>query len=202
MCWTKSPFPISHRYHTELGTIENHIVYKKWVCQAWISNYLDSILWGVIDYPVPPIWWHQAITCANVNLPSVRFSDNHPRAIQRPRPSITNISLKKYFSKILFKFHYNDVIMSTMASQITSLTIVYLTVDSVADHRKHQSSRSLAFVWGIHWWPVNFSHKGPNVSIWWHHHVSGANELLETRFRHSKACSVNSFSIHCPFLDP
>ena len=46
--------------------------------------------------------------------------------------------------------HYIDVIMTTMASQITSLTVVYSTVYSDADLRKHQSSASLAFVWGIH----------------------------------------------------
>ena len=40
--------------------------------------------------------------------------------------------------------------MGAMASQITSLTIVYSTVYSDADQRKHQSSASLAFVWGIH----------------------------------------------------
>ena len=45
--------------------------------------------------------------------------------------------------------HYDDVIMTTMASQITSLTVVYPTVYSDADQRKHQSSASLAFVWGI-----------------------------------------------------
>ena len=49
-----------------------------------------------------------------------------------------------------FNTHYNDVIMTTMASQITSLTVVYSTVYSDADQRKHQSSASLAFVWGIH----------------------------------------------------
>ena len=47
--------------------------------------------------------------------------------------------------------HYNDVIMTTVASQITSLTIVYSIVYSGADQRKHQSSASLAFVRGIHW---------------------------------------------------
>ena len=46
--------------------------------------------------------------------------------------------------------HYIDVIMTTMVSQITSLTVVYSTVYSNADQRKHQSSASLAFVWGIH----------------------------------------------------
>ena len=50
--------------------------------------------------------------------------------------------------------------MGAMASQI-SLTIVYTTVYSGADHRIHQSSMSLAFVRGIHRWPVNSPHKGP-----------------------------------------
>ena len=49
--------------------------------------------------------------------------------------------------------HYNDVIMNTMASHITSLTIIYSTGYSGADERKHQSSASLAFVRGIHRWP-------------------------------------------------
>ena len=44
---------------------------------------------------------------------------------------------------------------------ITSLTIVYSTVYSCADQRKHQNSASLAFVRGIHRWPVNSHHKGP-----------------------------------------
>ena len=45
---------------------------------------------------------------------------------------------------------YIEVIMGAIASQITSLTIVYLTVYSDADQRKHQSSASQAFVLGIH----------------------------------------------------
>ena len=51
--------------------------------------------------------------------------------------------------------------MGVMASQITSPTIVYLTVYSGADQRKHQSSTSLAFVWGIYQWPVNSLHNRP-----------------------------------------
>ena len=53
-----------------------------------------------------------------------------------------------------------DVIMAAIASQITSLTIVYSTVFAGADQRKHQSSVSLAFVWGIHRWPVSSRTKG------------------------------------------
>ena len=57
--------------------------------------------------------------------------------------------------------HYIDVIMTTMESQITSLTSVYSTVYSDADQRKHPNSASLAFVRGIHrdrWIPRT---KGP-----------------------------------------
>ena len=51
--------------------------------------------------------------------------------------------------------------MGAIASQFTSLTIVYSTVWPGADQRKHQSSASLAFLRGIHRWPVNSPHKGP-----------------------------------------
>ena len=51
--------------------------------------------------------------------------------------------------------------MGAMASQITSLAIVYLSVYSGVDQRKHQRPASLAFVRGIHRWPVNSPHKGP-----------------------------------------
>ena len=60
-----------------------------------------------------------------------------------------------------YSVHYDGVIMSTIASQITSLTIVYSTIYSGADQSKHQSSASLAFVWGIHRGRVNSANKWP-----------------------------------------
>ena len=60
-----------------------------------------------------------------------------------------------------FFCNYSDIIMSPMASQITSLAIVYSTVYSSADLREHQSYASLVFVGGNHRWPVNSPHKGP-----------------------------------------
>ena len=56
---------------------------------------------------------------------------------------------------------YNDVMMSVMASQITGVSIVWSSVGSGADQKKHQSSASLAFVRGIHGWSVNCPHKRP-----------------------------------------
>ena len=52
--------------------------------------------------------------------------------------------------------HYGDVIIGAIV-----FTIVYSSVYSDADQRKHQSSGSLAFVRGIHRSPVNSPHKWP-----------------------------------------
>ena len=57
--------------------------------------------------------------------------------------------------------HYDDVIMGAIASLIISLPIVYSTVYSDADQRKHQNSASPAFVRGIHRRPVNSPHRWP-----------------------------------------
>ena len=55
--------------------------------------------------------------------------------------------------------HYSDVIMDTIASQITSLTIVYSTVYS-----KKTSKLPGEF-------PAQMASNAENVSIWWRHHV-------------------------------
>ena len=52
------------------------------------------------------------------------------------------------------------IITAAMASQITSVSIVYSTVCSEADQIKHQSSASQT------------ASNAENVSIWWRHHVS------------------------------
>ena len=69
--------------------------------------------------------------------------------------------------------------MCAMASQIASLTIIYSTAYSGADQRKHQSSASLAFVWGTSpvtgEFPAQMACKAANVSIQWRLHVYQAN---------------------------
>ena len=74
------------------------------------------------------------------------------------------------FATANYKIHYSNVIMGAMTSQLTGVSIVYSTVCLGADQRKHQSSASLAFVRGIHRWPVKMSstkcqpfHPGANV---------------------------------------
>ena len=56
-----------------------------------------------------------------------------------------------------FVHHYIDVIMTTMASQITSLAVVYSTVYSETDQRKH------GLCVGNSPGPVNSPHKGPDT---------------------------------------
>ena len=85
--------------------------------------------------------------------------------------------------------------MSVLATQITSLTIVYSTAYSGADQRQHQSSASLAFVSGIYRWPVNSPHKGPPVTrkifiIWWRHL---ANSAIVKNIASKIMLSINSW---------
>ena len=94
-------------------------------------------------------WCHGNVECACHQLDG-KFSN-------RSRNEIISYVTRAAMEKA----HYNDIIMGAIASQITSLTIVYSTVYSDADQRKHQSSASLAFVWGIHRGPVNSPHKRP-----------------------------------------
>ena len=109
------------------------------------SAYLDYI----IKFPLSPY------ISANISKNTWNYT-SHTQYLMYARQ-------KKYSSLIagIVCLHYDDVIMSTIASQITSLTIVYSTVYSGADQSKHQSSALLAFVWGIHRGPVNSPHKWP-----------------------------------------
>ena len=86
-----------------------------------------------------------------------------PYGVTRPQPvsSLTHPCVSDPWWWWFMLRHYDDVIMGAMASQITSLTIVYSTVIPTQMKRKHQSSASLAFVWGIHRGPVNPPHKWP-----------------------------------------
>ena len=72
--------------------------------------------------------------------------------------SIINVGLWMEWSSLT---RYSDVIMSMMASQIISVSIVFATICSGADQRKHQSSVSLAFVKGIQRSSVDSPQKGP-----------------------------------------
>ena len=62
---------------------------------------------------------------------------------------IQDICIQDFFHFWVNSGHYINVTMTTMASQITSLTVVYSIVYSGQGQRKHPGSASLAFVRGI-----------------------------------------------------
>ena len=113
------------------------------------------------------------------------------------------IKLSYGFHSQRTRIHYNDVIMTAMASQITDVSIVCSTVCSGADQRIHQNSASLAFVRGIHRWPVDSPYKGPVTQKMfpfddvimaesnftsWYHDVYGSSS---TRYKASLVCCIS-----------
>ena len=93
----------------------------------------------------------QTITCANVDSHLCRHMASLGQN-ELNNKLVTRVSCAVFCCDYIASFggYYNDVIMGAIASQITSLTIVYSTVSSGADQSKHQSPASLAFVRGIH----------------------------------------------------
>ena len=105
--------------------------------------------------------------------------------VQYPLPIIP------IYSQILKTLHYHDVIMSLMVSQITCVATVCSTVCSGEDERKHQSSVSLVFVRGIHWWLVNSPHQGPVTRRMFHLMTlscKGLNTASNGKFWHGSNC--------------
>ena len=97
---------------------------------------------------------------------------------------------KRWYPSIILLCHYCEMLKHTfniVSDPVLEIILtlqwrhnerndVYPTVCSGTYQRKHQSSASLAFVMGIHRWPVDSLTKGQSpgnaesVSIWWRHH--------------------------------
>ena len=108
------------------------------------------------DYLKPAALMHTHERPRHSSRPCPRTHGIPPHSRRHPGPCSSGRCPNLFKAK-----HISDVILNVMASKAISLTIVYSTVYSGADQRKHQSSASLAFVRGIHRWPVNSPHKGP-----------------------------------------
>ena len=153
--WTFSPHLIHvwllwNKWHQKLCMAESTLVWRFAIFQ-FLVKMISQVKWVFLTEISPRPGNYDYIGIASVLTP-------HPYDVY---------GLVSFFTQMNDVLpwrpppHYSDVIMSTMASQITSLTIVYSTVYSGADKRTHQSPASLAFVRGIHRWPVNSPHKGP-----------------------------------------
>ena len=155
MYWTNSRVACDRRcrnavvtsllmYRTDLSN--NSVHFSSLSCFFFNLNQLDMLLWwplsGLLDL-------YTIIQSEHYNSPNDQLREYEVRC--------------NYLTIVIgyMNIHHGDVIMGAIASQITSRTVVYSTVYSDADQRKHQSSASLAFVWGIQRGPVNSPHKWP-----------------------------------------
>ena len=145
-----------------------------WLSQHWFRKWFGAVS-------------QQAILCGHM------ATLGHDELINSHR--VLHTSPSRASCVVSYWIHYNDVIMSAMETQITSLTIVYSTVYSGADQRKHQSSASLAFVRGIHRWPVNSPHKGPLTRK-----MFPFNEVVKYFAEHWLHCNELRFCVLCCLL--
>ena len=119
---------------------------------------LGHLWYGTRHQPVQRSLWifhiyqheqhHQC--CTMYHILYLMRASTASKGLQLPVGNRNPTSFLEILDALYEGVHYVDVIMTTVASQITSLTVVYSIVYSGADERKHQSSASLAFVWGIY----------------------------------------------------
>ena len=130
---------------------------------AWLS--FSRLIW-IMFCELPLIYFHRLperkLLSGGVNDNCPSFSVDH-LCVWYNQPD-----------EMLYCIHYKDVIMSAMASQITSLTIVYSAVYTM--HRSTKTSKLR--VTGLYAgnspvtgeFPTHTASNMKNVSIWWRHH--------------------------------
>ena len=133
--------------------------------------------------PVDQQWWWQCICRINVLLSSMRIS-----------------SLLAPFEVWAYAFPCSDAIVSAMASQITSLTIVHSIDFSGADQRKHQRSALPAFVRGILRWPLHSPNRGPVTRKFFSFDdvIMFSNAITTTRVEYTKFLHTLFYFRHTP----
>ena len=77
----------------------------------------------------------------------------------------------KFSCSVFLMVHYGDVIMGTMASQITILTIVYSTVYWDAAKNSSVTGLCVGKSPGTGEFPAQMACNAENISIWWRHHA-------------------------------
>ena len=166
--------PSSHRRN--LGLLSScgfrHVAWSPflWILHRYIIFAMVGKIWKLIFLiQTSPSPW---VNCQNIDSPLT------PKALEqnssiKPIQSLLTIQTQ-FKDRHASVIHYDDAIMSAIASQITSLATVYSTVYLNADQRKHSRSVSLPSCGeftGDRWIPRTMASNAENVSIWWRHHV-------------------------------
>ena len=134
----------------------NRISYRsKWLVLGGNSQYENHTPFTLnrnpLCRPFPPFLirlWHISQTADDISIQILRknsvaltWKNNHPIFFYH-----VTAAHMSHFSRYTLRWRHNE--HDSVSN--TSLTIVYSTIYSGADQSKHQSSASLAFVWGIH----------------------------------------------------
>ena len=161
--------------------VDTHLIYRQSVCVLFLWIQIVLPLWNTLYISLRPMYTFCDFASTSTNniiwvLGNIFINvmnwfgidvaiqsriDFFHTQLWFPASSWVCIPQKSLAIAHDFWNHYNDTIMGAMPSQMTNLTIVYSTVYSDADQRKHQSAASLAFVRGIHRGLVNSQHKWP-----------------------------------------
>ena len=170
--WSYCILALSHRYNDGGGVVK--LTYSS-------INHGDCLQYCTID-PIEFVKKHTVFVC-NINIHNVNSA------------RVTAIHCRQT-NGYCWEVHYGDVIMSAMASQITSLTIVYSTVYSGADQRKHIKLRITGLCEGkspvTGEFPTKRVSNAENVSIWWRHHETAPETMWTVAFawdQFHKQCS-------------
>ena len=125
-----------------------------------------------------PLWYHWVIlsevrsrdrVLSSQSIIPIRKTD----AMQRLDPTGFSLCLEYRSDYIPLLAHYGDVIMGTMASQITSLAIVF---NRLFGSRSKKTSKlrvtglCVGNPPGTGEFPAQMASNAANVSIWWRHH--------------------------------
>ena len=135
-------FDVVCRKHS-CAFICKHLCLNYYVCQSKIVIFM-----GVSTecfYYIHVLQTHEALSLKPQTYPTAYIIQLNMIMFHVQSPWLFSNSVCQTTSN-----HYSNVKMCAMASQITGLTIVYSTVYSGPDQRKHQTSVSLAFVRRIH----------------------------------------------------
>ena len=129
--------------------------------RAYLTFYNRTALYYVINRDLLLLTWNHAIRCRICSKQKIMMPPFTNRVSFPTFVSVACLSSVFITPHKVSASHYNDVIMSALASQITSLTIVYSIIYSSRRSKKTSKPASLAFMRGIYRWPVNSPHKGP-----------------------------------------
>ena len=133
LCEGNSPvtgeFPSQRASDVENSQCDDVIMYQNCLIHMSFSIWRNRVFPGIEMYYSCVIFVLSSITTSKPWLWCLRYTSRINNDVQ------------------YYRFHYSDVIMSVMASQIAGVSIVYTTTCSGTDH-KNQSSVSRAFVRG------------------------------------------------------